>query len=58
MISYHIILYFRYNLLIVFGGNGCKNAIKDNVELKGYGKIMKVKDNNHHGRVKTTEPKE
>ena len=58
MISYHISPYFRYNLLIVCGGKDCKNVIKDNVELMGYGNSMKVKDEIQHGRVNIAEPKE
>ena len=39
-------------------GNGCKHVIKDNVELRGYGPSMKVKDEAHRVRVNTAEPKE
>ena len=57
-IIYHVSLYFSYNLLIVFGGSGCKHVIKDNVELRGYGPIMNIKDETHHGIVKKAKPKE
>ena len=49
---------FRYNIIIVCGDNTCKHFLKDNVELRGDGLIMKVKDEIHHGIVKTDEPKE
>ena len=58
MISYHGSPYFRYNLLIVCGGNVCKHVIKDRMEMRGYGPSMKVKDETHHGIVKTAEPNE
>ena len=57
-IRYHVSTDFRYNLLIVCRVNGCKNVIKDNVELMGYGNSMKVKDEIQHGRVNIAEPKE
>ena len=57
-ISYRVGPDFRYNLLIVCGGNGCKRVTKDNVELRGYGPSMKTKDYTHHGRVRTSETKE
>ena len=57
-IRYHVSTDFRYNLLIVCRVNGCKNVIKDNVELRGYGLSMKVKDDTHHVRVKMDELKE
>ena len=57
-ISYHVSPDFRYNLLIVCGGNGCKHIIKYNMELRGYGTSMKVKYETHHGRVKMAETKE
>ena len=56
-ISYRVSPDFSYNLIIVCGGNGCKRVIKYNVEMRGYGPSMKVKDDTHHGRVKTSEPK-
>ena len=57
IISYHVSLYFRYNPIIVCGGNGCKNFIKYNVVLMGYVPSMKVKYDTQHGRVNTAEPK-
>ena len=53
-----LVNYFRYNLLILCGGNGCKHAIKDNAELRGYGQSMKGKDETHHVGAKIAEPKE
>ena len=50
-ISYRVGPDFRYNLLIVCGGNGCKPVIKDNVEMRGDGLSMKFKYETHHGRV-------
>ena len=55
-IIYHISPYFRYNLLIVCGGNGCKHIIKDNVELRGDVPSVKGKNETHRGIVKTYEP--
>ena len=43
---------------VVYGCNSCKHIIKDNVELRGDGLIMKVKYENHYGRVKTDKTKE
>ena len=57
-ISYNVHLYFRHNILIVYGGNGFKHVIRENMELRGYGLSMKVKADTHHVRVKMTELKE
>ena len=57
-ISYHFSPYFRYNLLIVCGGNSFKHVIKYNKELRGDGPSMKVKYDIHNGRVEMPEPKE